>query len=414
MAHKVFICHSSNDKLVADAACAALEAQRIPCWIAPRDILAGEEYGKAIVDALSSCQIVLLIFSGHANDSPQVRREIERAVSKGKIIVPFRIEDVMPSDAMEFALSNTHWLDALTPPLERYLMQLCDTIARLNQKHTVAEAPLWEQTKPSPEILSEETVHKAESAAEEVNSTAGAAALSQWQRVACTFTAPSKTFEDIKRGNRSWWLPLILVVVFSYVFFAGITYQVGWSKAVNNMIRFTPKLDDYFSKLPADQIDQQKMKIQHWMEDDFIANPAVVLLIGAIASLGLWGTINFVFGGKATFGTIFAVWMYAGLPGIIKALLGTIVLYAGAAPDSFNIANPAPTSVRSFLAPVETNAALYKLASWLDFTTIWMLVLLGIGIAAVAGVKRSSGYIAVFGWWALFVLFSVSWTAAMG
>ncbi len=153
MAHTVFICHSSNDKQVADAACAALEAQRIPCWIAPRDILAGEEYGKAIVDALASCQIVLLIFSGHANDSPQVRREIERAVSKGKIIVPFRIEDVMPSDAMEFALSNTHWLNALTPPLERYLLQLCDTISRLMQKHKEAEPPLWRPQEPVKETV---------------------------------------------------------------------------------------------------------------------------------------------------------------------------------------------------------------------------------------------------------------------
>ena len=155
MAHKVFICHSSKDKQIADAACAALEAQRIPCWIAPRDILAGEEYGKAIVEALSCCQIVLLIFSHDANDSPQVRREIERAVSKGKIIVPFRIEDVMPSDAMEFALSNTHWLDAITPPMERYLLQLCDSISRLIQKHPEAEPPLWKPQEPAPRPIAE-------------------------------------------------------------------------------------------------------------------------------------------------------------------------------------------------------------------------------------------------------------------
>jgi hypothetical protein len=131
MAHKVFICHSSKDKTIADAACAMLESQRIPCWIAPRDVLAGVEYGKAIIDALSDCQIVLLIFSKKANESPQVRREVERAVSKAKIIVPFRIEDVLPSDAMEYALSNTHWLDAMTPPLERHLEELCNAILRL-------------------------------------------------------------------------------------------------------------------------------------------------------------------------------------------------------------------------------------------------------------------------------------------
>jgi Tfp pilus assembly protein PilF len=142
MAHKVFICHASSDKQVADAACAALEAQRILCWIAPRDILAGEEYQESIVDALSESQIVLLIFSAHANDSPQVRREIERAVSKGKIIVPFRIEDFMPSRAMEFALSSTHWLNGITPPLEPHLTELCHAISRLLQKHKEAGAPL--------------------------------------------------------------------------------------------------------------------------------------------------------------------------------------------------------------------------------------------------------------------------------
>ena len=140
MAHTVFICHSSKDKLVADAACAALEAKRIRCWIAPRDVQAGLEYGADIIDALSHCKIVLLIFSAHSNASPQVRREIERAVSKGKIIVPFRITDVLPEGAMEFALSNTHWLDALSPPMESRLMELCHSVSALLHKRG---EPLW-------------------------------------------------------------------------------------------------------------------------------------------------------------------------------------------------------------------------------------------------------------------------------
>jgi TIR domain len=143
MAHQVFICHSSTDKPIADAACAALESQRIRCWIAPRDIIPGEEFGKSIIEALSSCQVVVLIFSKTANDSPQVHREIERAVSKGKIILPFRIEDILPSYAMEFAISNSHWLDAITPPMERRLTELCDSIAHLLKRHHSA---LW----PSP------------------------------------------------------------------------------------------------------------------------------------------------------------------------------------------------------------------------------------------------------------------------
>ena len=142
--------------------------------------------------------------------------------------------------------------------------------------------------------------------------------------------------------------------------------------------------------------------------------PVIGILSVAMFSLGLLGTINFVFGGKAKFGSIFAVFYYAWLPLSLKALLGTIVIYAGMAPESFNIKNFAPTNLGAFLDPVETNKALYTLATSLDALTIWTLVLLGMGTAIVAGTKRSSGYIAVFGWWALFVLIGVGWAAAMG
>jgi hypothetical protein len=149
-------------------------------------------------------------------------------------------------------------------------------------------------------------------------------------------------------------------------------------------------------------------------EGAFIANPALVLAGVALLSLGLWGTINFVFAGKATYGSIFAVWMFASLPSIIKPLLGSIVIFAGADPETFNIKNFAPTNIGAFLNPLETNKALYTLATSLDAVTIWMLVLLAIGTATVAGVKRGSGYIAVFGWWAIFVLFGAGLAAITG
>jgi len=138
----------------------------------------------------------------------------------------------------------------------------------------------------------------------------------------------------------------------------------------------------------------------------------IVLAFSALGCLLLWPTINFGFGGRASFGSVFAAWMFAGLPGVFKSLLGAVVLYAGAAPESFNISNFAPTSVGAFLNQQETNAALYKLASAIDITTIWSMVLMGMGLAIVAGVKRSSGYMAVFGWFALIVILQVGWAAA--
>jgi hypothetical protein len=129
MAFDVFISHSSGDKQAADATCAALEAAAIRCWIAPRDVRAGREYAEEIITAIDSCRVMVLIFSSSANASNQVRREIERAVSKGVTIVTMRIEDVLPSKSMEFYLDSLHWLDALTPPLAKHLEYLVEQVS---------------------------------------------------------------------------------------------------------------------------------------------------------------------------------------------------------------------------------------------------------------------------------------------
>jgi hypothetical protein len=249
----------------------------------------------------------------------------------------------------------------------------------------------------------------------EVQSVAeGAPGLSQWQRVAYTFSAPSKTFADIKHGNKSWWLPFIIMILIGYVLFAAITVKIGWAQVAENTIRFDAKAEERMAQAPASQREMMMKFTQYGIEGSFAASPVLVLAVVALGSLVMWGTINFIFGGKATFGSIFVVWMYGSLPGVVKSLLGTVAIFAGTAPEAFNLNNFAPTSVGAFLNPLETNAALYKLASALDVTTIWSMALLGIGIAAVAGVKRSSGYIAVFGWWALFVLIVVGWAAING
>jgi hypothetical protein len=54
MAHEVFICYSSEDKLVDASACASLEAHYIPCWIAPRDVALGDAWDEAIMNGLET------------------------------------------------------------------------------------------------------------------------------------------------------------------------------------------------------------------------------------------------------------------------------------------------------------------------------------------------------------------------
>jgi sugar lactone lactonase YvrE len=131
MAHDVMISHSNKDKPAADAACAALEARGIRCWIAPRDINPGQDWAASILRAIRDARIVLLIFSRHANESLQVRREVERAAHSGKVLLPLRIDDVLPEETLEFFLSTPHWLDAITPPFEAHLEKLADACSSL-------------------------------------------------------------------------------------------------------------------------------------------------------------------------------------------------------------------------------------------------------------------------------------------
>jgi TolB-like protein len=109
---KVFISHSIKDKAVADRICVSLEKNRIPCWIAPRNIQPGEAWPGAIINAIRQCEVMVLVFSTHSNESPQVLREIDRAVQRKLKIVTYRIDDTEPGGDLEYFLSTVQWLDA--------------------------------------------------------------------------------------------------------------------------------------------------------------------------------------------------------------------------------------------------------------------------------------------------------------
>ena len=246
------------------------------------------------------------------------------------------------------------------------------------------------------------------------NTTESAPGLTQGQRFIYTFSAPSKTFEDIKCGHKSWWFPFLISVVLAYVLFGAITMKVGWNQVAENAVNINQKSAERMANMPADQRATAMKITAYSMEGGFAATPVLILLFGVIISGIMLATINFIFGGKAKFGSVFTVWIYASLPGLIKSLLGSIVLYAGMAPESFNLQNFAPTSLGAFLSPQEVGAAVYSLASSIDFTTIWYLVLFSIGLSIVDGVKRSTGYMAVFGWWAIVVLGGAGYAAITG
>jgi hypothetical protein len=125
MARDVFISYSQPDHDCAQELVERLEGQGVDCWIAPRDIAPSTDWAAEIVDAISSARVMILVYSANSNLSPQVRREVERAVHKQLSILTFRIEDVPPSKSLEFFLSAQHWMDAFQSPREPHYARLC-------------------------------------------------------------------------------------------------------------------------------------------------------------------------------------------------------------------------------------------------------------------------------------------------
>jgi hypothetical protein len=148
MAHDVFISYSADDKSVADAMCSMLESNGLQCWMAPRDILPGMDWGGSIIDAIAGTRVMVLVLSSHSNTSSQVKREVERAVNKDVIVIPFRIEDVTLSKSLEYQLSSTHWMDAITPPLADHLQTLAERIKQILSTDSPAVPPVTKAPRP--------------------------------------------------------------------------------------------------------------------------------------------------------------------------------------------------------------------------------------------------------------------------
>jgi hypothetical protein len=142
---EIFVSYSQPDYGCAMELVTRVEAQGINCWIAPRDIAPSADWAAEIIDAISKSRTMVLVFSASSNDSPQVRREVERAVHKQVNILPFRIENVLPSKSLEYFLSAQHWMDAFPPPREPHYARLCAYLkAQLapNLKPAPVDAPV--------------------------------------------------------------------------------------------------------------------------------------------------------------------------------------------------------------------------------------------------------------------------------
>lgn len=129
-AGRVFISHSADDAAIASDICAAIEARGIACWIAPRNVRAGDDFLESIQAAIESAPAFVLVLSRASSVSPFVLSETQVAFDYKRPIFPVRIEKVDPSGSLRMLLSRWHRVDAIGPGRESGIRRLAEAVAR--------------------------------------------------------------------------------------------------------------------------------------------------------------------------------------------------------------------------------------------------------------------------------------------
>lgn len=237
----------------------------------------------------------------------------------------------------------------------------------------------------------------------------GPTGLSQFERVADAFVAPTKTFLDIRR-DASWWLPFLLGIVVSLLFVTAVDRRIGFDQVAQANINRSAQAQDKMNAMTDAEREQVMRKVAISTRIVSYAYPIGSLVFSLIVAGILMMSFNVGLGAQASYKQYVAAWFYAGMPLLLKYLLAAIVIFAGAAPEGFDMRNPIGTNIGWYL-PSDVSQWARTLFSSVDVFTIWAAILLIVGCATIARVKRSNAAFIVVGWW-VFTILATTVTAA--
>lgn len=137
LSRPVFVSFATADAKQAISVCTGIERRGTKCWISSRDVAPGENYQEAIVRSIRAARAMVLVFSGAANNSDEIKKELSLA-SKYKVpVLALRIEDVEPSDAFAYELSTRQWVDAFNG-WDKSINALVERIGQISHAEPVA------------------------------------------------------------------------------------------------------------------------------------------------------------------------------------------------------------------------------------------------------------------------------------
>ena len=231
------------------------------------------------------------------------------------------------------------------------------------------------------------------------------ASVSPFGRVIGVLFSPGKTFEDIVR-KPSWITPVLVSTLLSIIAVVALNQRMNWRDYIVQQIEKTPR----GAQLSADQKQQQaEVGAKFTVAIVYAAGLLVPVCFALLVGLVMMGAYNLLAGAGARFSTAFSIVAHAGLVGIVSTPLFLLVLFLKPF-GTIDPDNPVVTNVAALL-PDESAKWLVALCKSFDIFTIWILILIAIGFAAVnpRKLKGAKPFVIAFSVWAVFVVCRVGW-----
>jgi hypothetical protein len=213
--------------------------------------------------------------------------------------------------------------------------------------------------------------------------------MGEFSRIIGVFLEPTKAFADIAR-RPSWFIPVLLTILAGVAYYTAFGQHVTWQRFIQHQMDTSPKFAAQMAQIPPEQRAQSLAMQAKFSGIGYDVAIVVItplaLLISAAIVMGIANAV----GAGVKFKQVFCIMAYAGLPVIIRHLLGIVVMFLKN-PDDFNLVNPLAFNPAAFMDPVTSSKFLYTIGTALDVFAIWTLLLGATGLKAAAGKRLTFG-----------------------
>ena len=231
----------------------------------------------------------------------------------------------------------------------------------------------------------------------------------------CVIARPRRALTLIgERGRRTWWLPALLILTLA----TAPTVASGPIRTRQLREEMRAAQEEMASRM-GDQLSEEDLERAQSITASpmiTVVFPAVSRAVGQVAGWLIWAAALYLasmaLGGRSSFGQMFPVTVWAGLPYALRGLIQTIyVLTSGqliAHPGLSGLVQPERSVAEVIGSPPGTGQRLLSaLLGRVDLFMIWHMILLVVAVAAVTRLSRRKSLWVTLGVWILLTAVSL-------